>query len=201
MNQEKNQLFEKFSKESLLYMDGDLSKSRMEFWDQKLKEFPELNSILEEYKNISNRFNSHNFVLSDEKFDFMIDKTISQKTIFAKIKTIIRNLFSSNIDFAFGKIAFASVLIIGAIVVTIISDRPSPVIKITEKISSEILEWDADFVDSQISKVSNLIKVSEDEEYRKYYRYKKTSSNVDKNLSQINNSIEKLKAKINNKKL
>lgn len=201
MNQEKNQLFEKFSKESLLYMDGDLSKSRMEFWDQKLKEFPELNNILEEYKNISNRFNSHNFVLSDEKFDFMIDKTISQKTIFAKIKTIIRNLFSSNIDFAFGKIAFASVLIIGAIVVTIISDRPSPVIKITEKISSEILEWDADFVDSQISKVSNLIKVSEDEEYRKYYRYKKTSSNVDKNLSQINNSIEKLKAKINNKKL
>ena len=199
MNQEKNQLFEDFNKESLLYMDGDLSKSRMEFWDQKLNEFPELNNILEEYKSISNRFNNQNFDLSNEKFDFMIDKTISKKTVKTKIETIINNLFSSNIDYAFGKISFASILIIGAIVVSVLSDRPSPVIKITENISSEILEWDAEFVDSQISKVSNLLRVTEDEEYRKYYRYKKTSSNVDKNLSQINNSIEKLKAKINNK--
>ena len=104
-------------------------------------------------------------------------------------------------EFAFGKIAFTTVLIIGAIIVTIISDKPSPVIKVTENISSEILEWDADFVDSQISKVSNLIKVTSDEEYRKYYRYKKTSSNVDKNLNLITNSIEELKIKINNKKL
>lgn len=201
MNQEKNQLFEDFNKESLLYMDGDLSKSRMEFWDQKLNEFPELNNILEEYKSISNRFNNQNFDLSNEKFDFMIDKTISKKTVKTKIETIINNLFSSNIDYAFGKISFASLLIIGAIVVSVLSDRPSPVIKITENISSEILEWDAEFVDSQISKVSNLLRVTEDEEYRKYYRYKKTSSNVDKNLNQINNSIEKLKDKINNKKL
>ena len=201
MNQEKNQLFEDFNKESLLYMDGDLSKSRMEFWDQKLNEFPELNNILEEYKSISNRFNNQNFDLSNEKFDFMIDKTISKKTVKTKIETIINNLFSSNIDYAFGKISFASILIIGAIVVSVLSDRPSPVIKITENISSEILEWDAEFVDSQISKVSNLLRVTEDEEYRKYYRYKKTSSNVDKNLNQINNSIEKLKDKINNKKL
>lgn len=201
MNLEKNQLFEEFERESWLYLDGDLPNARMEYWDQKLKEYPDLNNFLEEYKNVSNLFVSHNVELSDDKFNLMIDKTISKKTVGSRFNSLINNLFSSNMEFVFGKIAFASLLIIGAIVISLISNNPNPVIRVTENISSEILEWDAEFVDSQISKVSNLLKVTEDEEYRKYYRYKKSSSNVDKNLNLINNSIEELRAKINNKKL
>ncbi|MCW8850432.1 MAG: hypothetical protein OQJ81_10680 [Melioribacteraceae bacterium] len=201
MNQEKKQLFEEFSKESLLYLDGDLPKDRMEFWDKKLLDIPELNKVIEDYHKVSEIFSQPDITLSDDKFDLMIDKAISKKSMSSRFTYFINNLFSVNMEFAFGKLAFTSVLIIAAIFISILSDKPSPVIKVTENISAEILDWDADFVDSQISKVSNLLKVSEDEEYRKYYRYKKASSNVDKNLNLITNSIEELKTKINNKKL
>lgn len=201
MNQEKKQLFEEFNKEYLLYLDGDLSKDRMEFWDKKIFDIPELNKFLEDYHDVAKIFSKQDFKITDHKFDAMIDKAISKKSISSWFASLISNLFSTNIEFAFGKIAFTSILIIGAIVVSIISDKPSPVIKVTENISSEILDWDADFVDSQINKVSTLLKVSGDEEYRKYYRYKEASSNVDKNLNLITNSIEELKTKINNKKL
>lgn len=201
MNQEKKQLFEEFSKESLLYLDGDLPKDRIEFWKNKLLDVPELNKFLEDYRDVANIYNKQNVELSDDKFDLMIDNAIKRKSMSSRFANFISNLFSTNMEFAFGKIAFTTVLIIGAIVVTIISDKPSPVIKVTENISSEILDWDADFVDSQINKVGNLLKISGDEEYRKYYRYKKASSNVDKNLNLITNSIEELKTKINNKKL
>jgi hypothetical protein len=201
MNQEKKQLFEEFNKESLLYLDGDLPKDRMEFWDNKLVEVPELNEFIEDYCDVSKIFSQPDIKLSDTKFDVMIDKAISKKSMSSRFIYFINNLFSVNMEFAFGKLAFTSVLIIAAIFISILSDKPSPVVKVTENIRSEILDWDADFVDSQISKVSNLLKASGDEEYRKYYRYKKTSSNVDKNLDLITNSIEELKTKINNKKL
>ncbi len=201
MNQEKKQLFEEFSKESLLYLDGDLPKDRMEFWNNKLLDVPELNKFLEDYRVVSNIFSQPGFKLSDDKFDLMIDKAIRKKSMGSRVVNFISNLFSTNMEFAFGKLAFTSVLIIGAIVISIISDKPSPVVKVTENISSEILDWDAEFVDSQINKVGNLLKISGDEEYRKYYKYKKASSNVDKNLDLITNSIEELKTKINNKEL
>jgi hypothetical protein len=201
MNQEKKQLFEEFSKESLLYLDGDLPKDRMEFWNNKLLDVPELNKFLEDYRVVSNIFSQPGFKLSDDKFDLMIDKAIRHQSMGSRVVNFISSLFSTNMEFAFGKLAFTSVLIIGAIVISIISDKPSPVVKVTENISSEILDWDAEFVDSQINKVGNLLKISGDEEYRKYYKYKKASSNVDKNLDLITNSIEELKTKINNKEL
>ena len=201
MNQEKKQLFEEFRKEYLLYLDGDLPKERMDFWSEKLIEIPELNIFLEDYFDVANSFNQQNIEFKDDKFDLMIDNAIRKNSLSSRIANFTSNLFSANMEFAFGKIAFTTVLIIGAIVISIISDKPSPVIKVTENFSSEILDWDADFVDSQISKVSNLLRVSGDEEYRKYYRYKETSSNVDKNLNLITKSIEELKTKINNNKL
>ena len=173
----------------------------MDFWSEKLIEIPELNIFLEDYFDVANSFNQQNIEFKDDKFDLMIDNAIRKNGLSSRIANFTSNLFSANMEFAFGKIAFTTVLIIGAIVISIISDKPSPVIKVTENFSSEILDWDADFVDSQISKVSNLLRVSGDEEYRKYYRYKETSSNVDKNLNLITKSIEELKTKINNNKL
>ena len=57
MNQEEKQLFEEFEKEVWLYLDGDLSESKMNFWKQKIEELPELKNYIEEYKNISEAYN------------------------------------------------------------------------------------------------------------------------------------------------
>ena len=96
MNLEKNQLFEEFERESWLYLDGDLPNARMEYWDQKLKEYPDLNNFLEEYKNVSNLFVSHNVELSDDKFDLMIDNAIRNISMSSKFSNFISNLFSTS---------------------------------------------------------------------------------------------------------
>ena len=187
MSQEKNQLFEEFENEMWLYLDKDLSEERMEFWNNKLKEIPELKNMLDEYYVVSDAYNKVKEVnLTDEKFNSFVDAAISKTSLLQKISTALKKIFSTDSEFAFGKIAFASVLIIMAVVISFLSNRPNPVVNLTNSINNEILEWDPDFVDDQITKVGNLLKVAKDDQYRKYYRYKLGSSNVDKNLNLIN---------------
>ena len=201
MNQEKNQLFEEFNRELWLFLDKDLSEARMKFWEDKIAKTPELKKYLIEYQDISKIYNSEKIELGADKFNEMIDNAISIKSNRWSIRNIVSIIFSTERELAFGKIAFASVLIIGAIVISLVSNKKSPVIKITENISSEILDWDADYVDKHINKLGNLLKIAGDEDFRKYYKYKLNSKDVDKNITQINATLKELKEDINSKKL
>lgn len=201
MNQEKNQLFEEFNRELWLFLDKDLPEARMKFWEDKIEEIPELKKYLMEYEDISKLYNSKVIELDPDKLNRMVDNAIANKSSSRSIINYMLNIFSTEREFAFGKIAFASVLVIGAIVVSLISNKQNPVLKITENISSELLDWDADYVDKHINKLGNLLKVAGDEDYRKYYKYKLNSNNVDKNITQINAALKELKEDINSKKL
>ena len=116
-----------------------------------------------------------NVDIPEYKFDKMIDEAISKNSYFEKIKLYFKNLFSTDSEFVFGKIAFASALIIAAIFISVIFNKNNPITNVTNTINQEVLDWDADFVDDQISKVGTLLKLTKDEEYRKYYKYKLTS--------------------------
>lgn len=202
MSQERDQLFKEFEKEVWLFLDNDLPKRRIEFWNKKINEIPELQNLINDYNSVSNLYNSsEEKILSSNKFDDMIDVAINKNTIFAKTKQFIQTLLSGESELAFGKMAFASALVIAAIVISIVSNRNNPVVKMTQTINSELLSWDADFVDEQIGKVGNLLKVTKDDEYRKYYRYNQSTSSVKKNITNINANIEALKKEINTKKL
>ena len=202
MNSELKQLIQEFEKEVWLFLDEDLSENRMEFWKLKLKEIPELNNYIEDYMLVSELYNETKDVELDvSKFNSMIDVALNTDSFLNKVRRYFSNLFSSESEFVFGKIAFASVLIIAAVSISIISNRPNPVINMTNTINAKLLDWDAEFVDNQINKVGNLLKLTKDDEYRKYYKYKLATKNVDKNINLINTNIEKLKAEINNKEL
>jgi len=202
MNQGKNQLLKEFEKEFLLYLDGDLPKDRMKYWNQKLEEFPELNKCIEDYMFASETYAEVKEVhLEHQKLNTMIDTAIIQSSILNKIERFISNLLSSDNEFAFGKIAFGSALIIGAIIVSLLSNKPNPVDNLSETFNSELLEWDANFVDDQISRVGTLLKITKDDEYRKYYKYKLITTSVDKNINLINKNIKTLKEELNNKEL
>ncbi len=197
MKQEKNQLLNEFEKEIWLYLDNALSSERIKYWDEKLNEIPELNKFMQDYQIISDKYNSNEFHLSDEKFNIVIDNAIKGNFIKSKILNYFENLLSTKSEFTFGKIAFASLLVIGAIIISIISNKPSPVINIVGTINSELLDWDAELVDTQISKISKLLKVAQDDDYRKFYKYNITSNNLDKKLNLINTNIENLKKELN----
>ena len=202
MNQENNQLYNQFEKEVWLFLDGDLPDDRMLFWNEKLKELPELNKIIDEYKMVSDYYDNMKEVdLSLDKYNSTIDQVINKSSLKTKFKNYFLNVFSPESEFAFGKIAFASALIVAAVAISFLSNKPIKVVNITESINTELLDWDAEFVDDQISKMGNLLRVSRDEEYRKYYMYNQSTQNIDKNLNLINSNIKTLKEEINNKKL
>ena len=202
MNQEEKQLFHKFEKEVWLFLDGDLPESRMIFWKQKIDELPELKNYIDGYKSIFDDYAGElNIDIPEYKFDKMIDIAISKNSYFENIKFYIKKMFSAESEFVFGKIAFTSALIIAAIFISIISNNTNPITNMKNTINQEVLDWDADFVDDQISRVSTLLKLTKDEEYRKYYKYRSTPQRVDKNITLINGNIKTLKKEINNKKL
>jgi hypothetical protein len=202
MSQDKSQLCKEFEREFWLYLDGDLSEERMKFWNNKLDEVPELRNYIEEYISVSNNYETvKNIELDSHKVNAMVSKAVNQNSLMSRIEHFFSNIFTSEKEFSFGKIAFGSALIIGAIVISLISNKPNPVVNLSETINSELLDWDADFVDDQISKVGTLLKVTKDEEYRKYIKYKLTTSSVDKNINLIDKNIKTLKEELNNKEL
>lgn len=202
MNQEEKHLFQKFEKEVWLFLDGDLPESRINFWKKNIEEFPFLKKYIEEYKSITKvYYKNMNVDIPDYKFDQIIDEAINKNLYFENIKHYFNNLFSNNSEFVFGKIAFGSALIIAAIFISVIFNKTNPISSITNTINSKVLDWDANSVDDQINKVETLLKITKDEEYRKYYKYKLTPGNVDKNIKLISKNIETLKEEVNNKKL
>lgn len=202
MKLKKNQLFKNFEKDVFLYIDNSLPKDKIDYWNQKLKEFPELYNCIEDYQYVSKKYNEANKVdLDRDKFNIIVDNVLDRKSIWKNAELYITKLFSSESEFAFGKIAFASALIIMAVVVSLISNRPNPVINLPKAIQSEILDWDANFVDNQIGRIEKLLKITKDEQYRKYYQYGLPASSIEKNIENINSNVTELKEEINNKEL
>ena len=202
MNQEEQQLYKEFEKQVWLFMDNDLPENKMQFWNEKLREIPELNNCINEYKRISNLYAEVKDVDLDlNKFNSMIDKAIKKDSFFTVINNSISGLFKDGSEFVFGKIAFASLLIIAAVIISLLSNRSNPVNNLSQKLNSSVLNWDAGFVDDQINSVGNLLKIAKDDDYRKYYKYKLTPTNMDKNINLINSNIENIKAEIEKENL
>lgn len=202
MNQEEQQLYKEFEKQVWLFMDNDLPENKMQFWNEKLREIPELNNCITEYKRISNLYAEVKDVDLDlNKFNSMIDKAIKKDSFFTVINNSISGLFKDGSEFVFGKIAFASLLIIAAVIISLLSNRSNPVNNLSQKLNSSVLNWDAGFVDDQINSVGNLLKIAKDDDYRKYYKYKLTPTNMDKNINLINSNIENIKAEIEKENL
>lgn len=202
MKLEKEQLLNQFEEEYLLFIGKELPNERLLFWEEKIKEFPELLQYIEDYEFVSEQYrNVDSIKLKEQNYNEIIDNVISKKFLTKRIKHFISSFLSADGEFVFGKIAFATLLIVGAVVVSIISNRPNPVVNLTETINAELLEWDAGYVDKQISKMGNLLKITKDDEYRKYYKYNHPATSVDKNINMINSNIDELKKELINKNL
>ena len=116
-------------------------------------------------------------------------------------RNFLKNVFKSESEIAFGKIVFASLLIIAAILISVITKRISPVEKIKDTINSELLNWDGNYLETKINNVSNLLKLAADEDFEKYSKYKLRTQNVDKDIYLIENRILELKNEINKNEL
>ncbi|MCP5062553.1 MAG: hypothetical protein GY936_08830 [Ignavibacteriae bacterium] len=194
-----NKLLLEFEKEIWLYIDKDLSEERIQFWTNAISKNIELQNLLESTNSITDLYNEvSDYNLGNEIFDKIIDKAIGKKGLLFKIKNYFLHLLDQGEEHLFGKVAFASFLIICAIVVSLVSNKPNSVKSVTNVVKSEILEWDPETVDNQIKKIETLLLLAKNDKYKKYYINKIASNQWDRNTYGIENRIEKIKNDLGN---
>ncbi len=202
MEQEKNKLKKIFEEEVWLYLSNELSEGRMEFWKKKLDENFELKQILEESLQILDLYNQNNqYDINEEKYNSIIDNIVAKKTLIQEINFKVSNFINRKNELQFGKIAFASILIIITIGISFLSKKETPLKKLSKEINDELLEWESKLFKDKLSNIETLIKITKDDDYRKYYKYNISSNNIEKNIDILNDKLKTLKKEINNHNL
>lgn len=202
MNIEKNQLVKDFEKEIWLYLDKDLPENRLKYWNEKISQNQSLENLLNEYHDLSEKYNRiTNFEINNDKLNSIIEKATEKTSITNRIKDLFNKSLNSEKDIAFGKIAFASMLIVIAVLISIFSNKMNPIKKFTNNVNAELLDWNGDYIEKKIAKVGNMLRVASDEDYKKYSKYKLLPKDVKKNITLIDYNINVLKQEINNSEL
>jgi hypothetical protein len=195
-----NHLINEFEKEIWLYMDGDLPESRKKFWEDKIEQVPELLNMLNETKQALNVYNSTVLTdVDDRVFEKMLNKATRSMSLLQKFKSFTARIFSSkegneqNIH----KIAFGGILVIAAMVIFLLTEKPNPV----KTISSDVLDWDATVISEQLIDINNSLSWAKDEKMREFILYKQTSDEWTRSVSTIEQRIDQLNEEIDDKSL
>lgn len=171
-----------FEDEMWLYLDNSLPPERKIFWDKKFIEFPELKNELEETTNVLNIYSKFaDDDLLDSQYEAIINKsTTKKKNWFLK--------FLQTEDKAV-KLVFGGTLAAASIVILLLSNRPNPV----KNIGADLLDWNPEKINTQISDIGNSILFLKDEEAKKYFQEKLANDKWTRDVYNINKSIQKMK--------
>jgi hypothetical protein len=192
LSENKNNLIRDFEKEIWLYLDNDLPESRMNFWNDNIESVPELLELLNETKRTLNIYDSN--ILSDvddETFDSMLKKATAPATLLNKLKRLLPGptSVSDGSDANIQKIAFGGFIVIAAMVIFMMTEKPNPV----KTISSDVLDWDADVITTQLSDIQNSLFLAKDDKMREFILYKETSDDWSRSVYTIEQRLNQLK--------
>ncbi len=140
-----------FEIEMWLYIDKTLADEKMEFWRSHLRQCNTCKERLAQAEELVLNASENLLVeVDDIQFDAMISVAIRKKR-----KNYIARLFERNKKkiISAGKIVFASTLVIIAVLISLLSDKPNSV----KSVSKEILEWEGGSIKAEIEKISNKI--------------------------------------------
>ncbi len=187
-----NNLVRDFEKEIWLYLDNDLPESRMNFWNEKIESVPEILELLNETKQTLNIYDSNMISdVDDEAFSRMLNRATSRSSFLEKVKRLIPGFSAApegneaNIQ----KIAFGGVLVIAAMVIFMLTEKPNPV----KTISSDVLDWNAESITTQLLDINNSLSLAKDDKMREFILYKKTSDEWSRDVYTIEQRLNQLK--------
>ena len=173
-SENKDNLIRDFEKEIWLYLDNDLPESRMKFWNENIESVPELLELLNETKQTLNIYDSNMISdVDDASFNKMLARATSRASFINKVKQFVPGFNTAADDSKANvhKIAFGGVLVIAAMVIFILTEKPNPV----KTISSDVLDWDAETITTQLFDIQNSLIIAQDDKMREFILYKKTS--------------------------
>lgn len=182
-------LIDEFDKDIWLYLDKDLPKERMIFWENQIENNAEIEF---QYKEILNFLSNYNEIPVDQldynRFERIINISTKHEHAFSKIFSWFKNENNSLIP----KLAFVSSLSLVAIVMLIFSQKPNPV----NKISNNVFDWNDNTTTTQLQDINNSIILIENDNMKRFILYKKTNGEWNKNIYSLENQIKNLNRKI-----
>ncbi|MDQ7816599.1 MAG: hypothetical protein RDU14_06190 [Melioribacteraceae bacterium] len=142
-----------FKHDMWLYLDRALPDEKMEFWRSHLQRCDYCRDNLKSTEEIISASSSNLlFDLDDNIFDNMVERAVRKKRF-----DIVRWIPQKRIRevYTIGKIAFASILVIAAVVVSLLSDKPNTI----KSVSKELLDWDGKEIRSELNKIGSRIEL------------------------------------------
>lgn len=143
-----------FDQEIFLYIDNALPVERKELLREHLKSCENCKKLLLDTENIlsiSGDITSSD--LSDDIFETMIKNTVQKKQNGYWNNFILIEKSRKEKFIHFGKISFASALVIIAVVVSLLSDKPNTI----KSVGKDILDWEGEKISSQIDDIKKGI--------------------------------------------
>jgi len=199
-SENKSHIIKEFVNEIWLFLDGGLPEGRMEFWNEKVEQIPERLNMLNETKQVLNIYDSSVLNdLDDPSFEKMLNRAAVGGTFIEKTKRFLSGLnFSGNgRESNVHKIAFGGILVIAAMVIFMLSDKPNPV----KTISSDILDWDAEAISEQLLDIHNSLSVAKNDKMREFILYKQTSDEWSRSVYIIERRLNRLNKEADEKSL
>ena len=200
LSENKDYLIKEFENEIWLYLDGDLPESRIKFWNEKINDVPELLEILNETKQVLNIYDSSVITdVNDTAFEKMLQRATVRTSLLDRVRRFISGLNStedssqSNIH----KIAFGGVLVIAAMVIFMLTEKPNPV----KTISADVLDWDAEIISEQLVNINNSLSGVKNDKMLEFILYKKTSDEWSRSVYTIEQRLNRLNKETDDKSL
>ncbi len=142
-----------FENEIYLYIDKTLTSERMEFWRSHLRQCGYCRDNLKSTEEIISAASSNLlFDLDENLFDNMLEHAVRKRRIDV-VRWIPQNRFRE--IYAIGKIALASILVIAAVVVSLLSDKPNTL----KSVGKELLDWEGKEIRSELNNIGSRIQL------------------------------------------
>ncbi|HOI29164.1 MAG TPA: hypothetical protein PLZ15_05320 [Melioribacteraceae bacterium] len=142
-----------FEHDIWLYIDRTLGDEKMEFWRRHLNQCNHCREILSSTEGlISTASEKLVFDIDDSSFDRMIGKSIKSNRY-----KIFPRLFGKRGRqlITVGKVVFASVLVVAAILISLMSDKPNSI----KTVSRELLDWEGAEIRTELNDIGSRIEL------------------------------------------
>lgn len=197
MQSELEILKEELEKEVWFLIDNSIDEKRKLFWMNKFKAYPELNSIYESCKNITDQYNDEEFDISDEKFDEIISKVSAVKRKDNRLILMLKNILSLNDNDNQVKVLIGGTLAAIALIFVLLS--PS---KIDNTQSDDsLLTWEGKTLKSLYNQIDNNISGGKNEKAKQYIMEQIKNDEWKSSVFTIASKIEELEEELNSNSL
>ncbi len=142
-----------FEHEMWLYIDRSLSDDKMEFWRRHLNQCNHCREILSSTEDVFSAASEKLvFDIDENTFDRMIEKSLKSKR-YSVIPRFLENKGRQLITA--GKVVFASVLVVAAILISLMSDKPNSI----KTVSKELLDWEGTEIRTELNDIGSRIEL------------------------------------------